>query len=276
MSSHLQTTSVLHARNGDVRLAFEVAGTGPLLLMHGLGYGRWGWGPAARLLAERFTIVRFDNRGVGDSDVPPGPYSARQLADDAEAVAEAAGLGKAHVVGTSLGGMAAQELALAYPERVDRLVLACTTPGGASAHPLPEPTVRLFAEVPTLSPEAALRRMVENALTDEAVAARPELVQEIYDLRLANPPPLDGWQAQAAAGATFDAHTRLAGIRAPTLLLHGTADRVVDARNTELLAAAIPAARVNLFPGAGHLFYWEQPDRFARVVSEFLEDADGR
>jgi 3-oxoadipate enol-lactonase len=256
------------ALNGDVRIAYEVHGEGqPLLLMHGLGYGRWGWEPLAAPLAERFRVVLYDNRGIGASDKPPGPYTAVDLAADAVAVLDAAGLRTAHVVGTSLGGMAAQELALGWPDRVDRLVLACTTPGGSSAYPLPEPTQRLFAEAWALEPEARLRRFVENAL---APGAPEELVARITALRLAHPPDPDGWQAQAAAGASHDAFDRLEAVAAPTLVVHGTEDAVVDPRNSELLAERIPKARLEWIDGAGHLLFWEHPERFLALVEEFL------
>jgi len=255
------------ARSDGVAIAWEEHGAGaPLLLIHGLGYARWGWEPVVDGLAERYRVLLFDNRGVGESDAPPGPYSARQLAEDAVAVLAAAGVERAHVIGTSLGGMAAQELALGWPERVHRLVLACTTPGGAGAHPMPERTQKLIAAAPTLAPEAALRRFVENALGEPS----PELVERIVAHRLATAQPLEAWLAQAAAGVTFDAFERVGEISAPTLLLTGTADAVVDKRNSDLLAERIAGARVERFPRAGHLFFWEQPDRFVELVSGFL------
>jgi pimeloyl-ACP methyl ester carboxylesterase len=251
-----------------VRIGWESRGDGtPLLLIHGLGYARWGWEPVVDRLAERFRVLLFDNRGIGESDVPPGPYTAAAMAEDAVQVLDEAGVDRAHVVGTSLGGMVAQELALAHPERVDRLVLACTTPGGAGAFPLPQRTLALIAEAPSLAPEVALRRFVENALADDA---SEELVGRIYAHRLASPPDPAGWQAQAAAGAGFDALDRIGGIAASTLILHGTDDGVVDSRNAALLAERIPDARVRLFESRGHLFFWEDPDGFVEAVEEFL------
>src|SRR6202040_2928389 len=101
------------ARNGDVRLAYGVRGEGdPLLFIHGLGYDRVGWGPLPGLLARDFHVITFDNRGVGESDVPGGPYSVAQMAADAIAVLDAAGIDRAHVFGASLGGFIAQELAI--------------------------------------------------------------------------------------------------------------------------------------------------------------------
>ena len=249
-----------------MKIAWESQGSGvPVLLVQGLGYARWGWDPVVPGLAERFRVLTFDNRGSGESDKPAGPYTAREMAADALQVLDEAGLERAHVVGSSLGGMIAQEVAAAAPERVDRLVLCSTTPGGPNAVPMPEVTVRLFHEAALLPPDEAIRRFVENALGPDAL---PGLADEIYARRLANPPDPVAWQAQAAAGLTFQGVDR--AITAPTLIFHGTADNVVDHRNAELLAARIPGARVELVPGGGHLFFWEQPELFVRIVSEFL------
>lgn len=255
----------------SVRIAWERRGSGePLLLIHGLGYARWGWEPVLPGLAERFDVILFDNRGIGESDAPPGPYTAAEMADDALRVLDEAEVDRAHVVGTSLGGMVAQELALAHPDRVDRLVLACTTPGGPRAHPMPQQTVALMAEAATLEPAVALRRFVENALSPGTAAGRPELVDRIMTHRLATAQDPATWAAQAAAGATFDAYDRLGGLGAPTLVQHGAEDVVVDPRNGELLAELLPDARLDPFAGTGHLFFWEEPERFVSSVSSFL------
>lgn len=252
-----------------VRIAWERHGEGfPLVLVQGLGYARWGWEPVADRFAERHEVILFDNRGIGASDAPLGAYSAAEMAEDTLRVLDEAGVERAHVVATSLGGMVAQELALAAPERVEKLVLVCTTPGGPNAAPMPEQTVRLMAEAPTLDPQVALRRFVENAL-----APRPPdgIVERILAHRLQTNQPLSAWLSQAAAGLTFDAWDRLPGLNVPTLVVHGTADVVVDPANAELLAQRIPSARVELFLGCGHLLFWEQPQRFVHVVEEFLE-----
>ena len=250
------------------RIAWGERGKGrPLLLMHGLGYASWGWGPVLEPLARRFRVLTFDNRGIGGSDRPPGPYTARMLAEDGIAVLDAAGVERAHVVGTSLGGMAAHELALGWPERVERLVLACTTPGGAASYPMPEATVRLITEPTPLPRDERFRVFVRNALSqpyDEAA------VEEITALRLEEAQPLEAWQAQAAAGMSFDAFDRVSEIAAPTLVVTGTADEVVDPRNSELLADRIPGARHERFDGCGHLFFWQEPERFVSLVTEFL------
>ena len=251
-----------------VRIAWERRGAGdPLLLVHGLGYARWGWEPVVDGLAEAHEVVLFDNRGIGESDAPAGPYTVSDMAEDAVAVLDAAGLERAHVLGTSLGGMIALQFVLDHPERVDRLVLACATPGGAGAAPMPERTVRLLGEAQALPPEVALRRFIENAFGPDPDLAQ---IERILKHRISTAQAPAAWAAQAAAGAAFDVWERLAEIRARTLVLTGDQDGVVDPKNSELLAARIPDARLEVFAGGGHLFFWEQPTRFVGTVKEFL------
>jgi pimeloyl-ACP methyl ester carboxylesterase len=249
-----------------VNIPWESQGTGaPLLLVHGLGYTRQGWGPLRGLLARRYRVLSFDNRGIGESEIPPGPYTVGELAGDVLQVLDEAGVARAHLLGVSLGGMVAQLVAAEHPDRVDRLVLVGTTPGGRDAFPLPEQTLALMAEAATLQPEVALRRFVENAL-----APGSALADEVYAYRRSYSPDPAGWAAQAAAGATWAAEGRLARILAPTLVLAGTADAVVDPRNARLLADAIPGAQLELIGDAGHLPFWERAEEFAALVERFL------
>jgi 3-oxoadipate enol-lactonase len=267
------------ARHDDLQIAYEMRGPRfsrrpPLLLIQGLGLDRAGWGPAIGRLQRRFRIVLVENRGSGRSPAS-GSFSVADMAGDAVAVLDDAGIGAAHVLGASLGGMIAQELAVRCPERVGRLILACTTPGWPFAYPMPLPSVRLMAASRRLTPDEAVRRNVENALSAATVADRPELVRRIIDGQpsLSEPDP-EAWQAQAAAGGRYAGSLRQRRIRARTLILHGMADRVVDPRNARLLAVRIPQAELVTFPGLGHLFFWEDPDAFAAVVTSFLEGRD--
>ncbi len=255
------------ATNDSVDLAWLQSGSGaPVLLIHGLGYGRWGWAPLESRLADRFSVVTFDNRGIGASSSPAGPYTAAEMAADAVAVLDAADIDKAHVIGTSLGGMIAQELALGWPTRVDRLVLMSTTSGSTHGFPMPDETVQLLASAQTMEPAEALRRFVINALGDDP---SPTLVDEIVALRVANPPDPTGWAAQAAAAVGFDAGDRLRSISHRTLAITGIADRVVDPANTARLAELIDGAESATVPG-GHLMFWEHPDLVTDRVVEFL------
>ena len=259
----------MNATSADgTSVAWESHGDGPpLLLIHGLGYARWGWEPIVAPLRQTFRVLLFDNRGIGGSDRPSGPYSTAQLAADAVSVLDAAEVERANVLGTSLGGMVAQEFVLSRADRVDRLVLACTTPGGASSYPLPEATIRLMQESASLPPDERLRRFVENALSDPY---DERIVDLIMAHRLQEAQPLEAWEAQAAAALSFDVFDRLGDIAVPTLVVTGTADRVVDCRNSELLSERIPGARLERFDGCGHLFFWQEPDRFVNLVTEFL------
>lgn len=261
------TTVTQEAMNGDVRIAYETHGEGtPLLLIQGLGYGRWGWQPLVEPLGRSHRLLLFDNRGVGDSDKPAGPYTAQQMAGDAVAVLDAAGVEQAHVLGASLGGAVAQELALRHPERVEKLVLVATMSGLSNMHPIPAQTLQLMAEAPTLEPAVALRRFVENALEPEP---DPALVERLVELRTANPPDPAGWAAQAGIWGTFDVWEELPSLRLSTLVVQGEGDVVVDPRNAALLAARIPGAQLRLVPG-GHLFFWNRPHELVSLLAEFL------
>jgi 3-oxoadipate enol-lactonase len=261
------------ARNGPVALAYDVRGRGsPLVLIQGVGVGRWGWEPVADRLARRFQVITIDNRGIGASDTPPGTYSTRVMADDVLAVLDHAGIQRASLVGTSLGGMIAQELALAHPERVDKLVLVATIPGGPRSRPMPLPTTYLFASAPFMTSQAKLQQFVANTLGPTTLRRRPRVARRLAARKLAHPQPESAWRAQTAAGMLFNPLGRQRRITQPTLVVQGTADQVVAPGNAEVLAGLVPDARVQRFHGAGHLLYWEQPKRFVRVVTDFLTD----
>ena len=260
-------------RNGTVAIAYDVRGQGPpLVLIQGLGIGRWGWDPVADRLARRFRVITIDNRGIGASGVPPGPYSTRAMAADVLAVLDDAGVDSAAVVGTSLGGMVAQELALSHPDRVDRLVLVAAIPGGWLTAPMPLKTAYLLTWAPLLANEVRLRGFVTHALGSRTRRRRPEVAERLAALRRAHPQSQHAWRAQATAGVLFDPGGRQRRITQPTLILQGTADQVVSPANGRLLADLIPDTRLQYFEGAGHLLYWDEPKRFVRVVADFLTD----
>jgi len=261
------------ARNGSVTIAYDVRGHGsPLVLIQGVGVGRWGWEPVADRLARRFQVITIDNRGIGASDTAPGHYSTRMMADDVLAVLDHAGIQQASLVGTSLGGMIAQELALAHPERVDKLVLVATIPGGLRSRPMPLSTTYLFAWAPFMASQAKLQQFVHATLGPETLRRRPKVARRLAARKLAHPQSQHAWRAQAEAGMLFNPLGRQRRITQPTLVVQGTADQVVDPGNAEVLADLVPDARLQRFDGAGHLLYWEQPKRFVRVVTDFLTD----
>jgi 3-oxoadipate enol-lactonase len=264
-----------YAPSGTLRIAYELRGTlhwrRPwLVLVQGMGFDRLGWEPVLPKLRRRFRLVLVDNRGFGRSDRSAGSFGVADMAGDVIAVLDHAGIRKAHVMGASLGGLVAQELAITHPELVDGLVLACTAPGWPLAYPMPMASMRLIAATAGLTADAARRRYIENALSARTVQHHPELVSRLIELQSSRPPDKAALSAQAAAGARYAGRLRQSRIRARTLVLHGGADRVVDPRNGKLLADRIPGARLVTFPELGHLLFWEDPDGFAAAVRSFL------
>ncbi len=264
-----------YARSGALRIAYELRGAVHrrrpwLVLIQGMGLDRLGWEPVLRKLQRRFRLVLVDNRGVGHSDRPAGSFTVADMTGDIVAVLDAAGIRRAHVMGASLGGMVAQELAITHPERVDGLVLACTAPGWPFTYPMPAASLRTIASSARMTAEAARRRHTENALSAGAVRDRPELVTRLLELQGTRPADADVLPAQAAAGARYAGWNRQRRIGVRTLVLHGGADRVVNPRNGRLLADLIPGARLVTFPELGHLLFWEDPDGFADTVASFL------
>jgi 3-oxoadipate enol-lactonase len=263
-----------YAFSGKLRIAYELRGTGSrrrpwLVLVQGMGLDMSGWEPVLPHLQRHFRLALIDNRGTGYSDRSDGLFSVADMASDVLAVLDAAGIGRVHVLGASLGGMVAQELAITRPGRVGGLVLACTAPGWPVSYPLPAASLRLIAATAGMPAAAALRRYTENALSASTVQDHPEIVDRLIGLQGSQPIDPKTLSAQAAAGARY-AGLRQARICAPTLILHGSADTIVDPRNGTLLASRIPAARLVVFPGLGHLLFWENPHGFADAVISFL------
>jgi 3-oxoadipate enol-lactonase len=269
-----------YTRSGELRIAYETRGGWRhrrpwLVLIQGLGFDRTGWDPVADLLKRDFRLLLVDNRGSGRSGPTAGRVSVSDLARDVVSVLDTAGLARVHVAGASLGGMVAQEVAIGHPDRVDRLVLACTTPGWPYAYPMPVGTAALLAATRRMDPDVALRRNVANTLSRETARNRPDLVERLVEHQRRHRGDPRDWYALMSAGAWYTGNRRQTGIRAPTLVLHGSDDHVVDPRNAELLARRIPDARLRLFPGLGHLFFWEDPEGFVGEVARFLLLSDG-
>jgi pimeloyl-ACP methyl ester carboxylesterase len=240
------------------------------VLIQGLGFDRSGWAPVTPALRRRFRLVLIDNRGSGRSTVPDQAFTVADMAGDVAAVLDRSRIGRAHVIGTSLGGMVAQELAIEHPERVNRLILACTTPGWPFAYPMPNASLKRMTAAANLPPEAAVRMLVENALSPRTVENHPELVERLIGHHRTRPVDPAGWKALLKAGAAYSGGMRQTLIRAPTLIVYGDADAVVDPRNSKLLADRIPDSRVVVFPELGHLFFWEDAAGFAQAVTSFL------
>jgi pimeloyl-ACP methyl ester carboxylesterase len=259
------------ARSGELELHYESTGAGeaPVLLVMGLGMTATGWWRTVPVLAEHLRVLSFDNRGVGRSSQPPGPYTVAQMADDAVAVLDAAGEASAHLYGVSLGGMIAQEVALRNPERVNRLVVGATTPGGASAVAADQETLAFFQRRAEMPAEEAVWASVPYNYAARTRRDHGQRVAEDIVQRLRFPIEHAPYRAQLAAALGHDALERLRSIRAPTLVVHGAEDRMVPPDNARLLANGIPNATLMTWPSAGHLYFTDEL-RADQEIARFL------
>ncbi|APW96942.1 3-oxoadipate enol-lactone hydrolase [Halobiforma lacisalsi AJ5] len=268
------------AENGD-----------PVVFLQGLGYGRWMWRWQREAVADEYRVIAPDNRGTGRSDagLPPlvprlprllrapilsklAGYSIEGLAADLEAVLDDAGLYDVHLVGASMGGMIAQQYALDY-SRTKTLTLCCTSHGGPDAVPVPEETQEHIFDVPDGANEReTIRHRMRPAFTERFTNRNPHLMDRIIEWRLEQDADEPAREAQAAAVLGFDVSDRLERLRIPTLVMHGTDDRVLPAANGELLAERLPDARLELVDGGSHCFFIEAAEHVNGVLLEFLEE----
>jgi pimeloyl-ACP methyl ester carboxylesterase len=256
-------------------LYYERRGQGePLLLVQGLGGNSLHWGEGfLGGLGDGFELILYDHRGAGRSGALEGEHTIADLAGDAIGLLDALEIDTAHIVGISMGGMVAQELALQAPERVRTLTLGCTFPGGPEATMTDMTVVGMLAEA-VLSGDQDRTLRVGYEVMIAAEYADREGAYELYsELAGQYPAPIPVLMAQLSAIMGHDTSERLAQIAAPTLVIHGTEDRLMHVDNGELIARLIPDARLELLEGSGHMFFWEQPERSAELVREHAAGA---
>jgi pimeloyl-ACP methyl ester carboxylesterase len=258
------------ARTGGADLYYESDGSGPaVLLVSGQGMTLTGWWRTAAVLSRSFRVLRYDHRDMGRSSRARWPYLIAQMADDAMAVLDAAGVDQAHVYGISLGGMVAQEIALRYPRRVGALVLGATTAGGPGAILADPQPLTFFVRVGAMAPEEAEWAAVPYNYGLRTRREHGQRIAEDIARRLEHPTDMLAYLHQVAAAATHNTAGRLRSVAAPTLVVHGENDRVIPSANGRLLAEAIPGAELKVWPGAGHLYTTDEPAA-DRYVEQFL------
>jgi len=252
---------------GDIALDYERSGEGPpLLAVMGMSGTALHWGePFLQRLRESFEVIVYDHRGVGASSHLEGPITIAQLAEDAAGLLGALELDSAHVFGVSMGGMVAQELVLGHPRQVRSLTLGCTYCGGPGSSYGSAPRDRLYEAMLSGDRERALRAAYEINLSP-AAAADPQLWERFHAIAERRAVAVPVIMAQLAAAVQHDTHARLGRVWAPTLVIHGDADEMIPVQNGRLIASLIDGARLEIFEGAGHLFFWEQPERAAELM----------
>jgi pimeloyl-ACP methyl ester carboxylesterase len=251
-----------------ISLYYERHGAGePVLLIQGMSGTHLAWGEAFMAgLGDGLDIVAYNHRGVGDSTPQSDRFTIAELADDAAGLLDALGWDDAHVLGISMGGMVAQELALRHPARIRTLTLGCTYPGGAGAQ-LADPALiqELAGALLSGDRERALRTGYAANLSVTHVADEANW-EPFRAMASAVPVAVPVIMLQMQAVMDHDTSARLGSIEAPTLVVHGTEDRMLPLVNGELIAQAIPGSRLERLEGVGHMFWWEQPERSAALV----------
>ncbi len=257
-----------------LNMYYEVTGEGePVVLIMGLGADHTAWGmQVPDFVAAGYCCIALDNRDVGQTAESTTPaYSIRDMAEDTIGLMDALRVDSAHVMGGSMGGDIAQELAIAHPERVRTLVLACTTPHT-------DPYLRLTLESwramrRRLDPEDFARAMSVWGMSHTYLAGESNL-RAYIDLLWANPFPQSdaAFLRQLDACLGHDTLDRVHRIQAPTLVVTGDEDIITPPRLSRLLAERIPGAKVLFVPGTAHCFIWEKPTESTRIFLEFLSE----
>jgi 3-oxoadipate enol-lactonase len=250
------------------RLFHQRRGAGePLLLIQGMSGTHLAWGePFAGDLERDFDVVAYDHRGIGRSDRVDDPFSIADLAEDAAGVLDALGWESAHVLGISMGGMVAQELALRHPERIRTLTLGCTYCGGPGAELAPQATLeRLSAGMMSGDRELAIRTGFEVNVSP-AFAAEDDHYATFRAMAKSLPAPVPVIMLQMQAIAGHDTSARLPSLAVPTLVVHGDQDEMLPVGNGRLIASLVPGSRLEILEGVGHMFWWEQPRHSAELV----------
>ena len=256
----------------NTSIDYDVQGEGPpLLLVNGLGFGRWSWFKQVPAFSRHFRTITFDIRG--ERNLGNG---VADLVDEVVALLDHLGVGKTHVFGTSLGGFVAQEIALVRPDLVDRLVLVCTSYGGRGPEAMSPGALADMMGLGAFSAEAAARKALQAATGDVYRTKKPEEFEKIVHWRLADSPSAVSYYEQAKAGARFDLSGDVGHITSPTLVIHGSEDRYVPPANARALADAIPGATLRVLEDAGHLVFIERFADVNREVVRFLKSRGGR
>lgn len=255
----------------DIKIYYEVHGEEfPLVLIRGLGSNADHWYAQIPAFSSHFSVVSFDNRGIGRSQKSDGTYTISMMAEDTVALMDSIGISRAHVLGISMGGMIAQQVALTYPQKVHGLVLACTHCGGGHAVRASEEIAKIFVEYIFTGSQEAAQKAARCIFTKTTLKDRPEVIQQYQKVsqRFLQEPATLISQWKAVQG--HDTWAELPNIKAPTLVITGSEDILIPPENSTILAERIHDARLEVIEGGGHQFPVEQADAFNGAVLDFL------
>lgn len=264
-------------RVNDINIYYETYGTGsPLILIMGLRRNLTWWYRQIPELSRHYRVVAFDNRGAGRSDKPVMEYSISLFADDTAGLMDVLGIQKAHILGISMGGYIAQELALRHPDKVRSLLLGCTSCGGSRAVLMSQERTKKFTANDGLTPTEILRKDMDIYFSDGFIANHPDEVKEFIEISLQYYQPADAFLRQFAACLKHDTADRLGGIRVPVFIATGDDDPLVPSANSLILKELLPGAELCVFPGCRHCFFIEESEIFNRKAIEFFRKAENK
>jgi pimeloyl-ACP methyl ester carboxylesterase len=272
-----------HVQVGDIDIAYKRFGQGkPILFISGTSQTKDAWEPTLllQLAATNHTVIVFDNRGIGETTVGTQPFSIEQFANDTAGLLDALQIEKANVFGASLGSFVAQELALNYPEKVDRLILHATYCGGneaiyASGQAAERAMILSSAEVlQNMTVEEQAMVLAQIMFPPEWLQEHPEILNTVIQLAPSRSATPEIIQQQGLASGTWKGSCdRLANITQPTLLIVGDQDVLLPAANAVMMAQRIPNSWLVIIQGTGHGMAWQVPNEFSAIVQTFLETA---
>jgi pimeloyl-ACP methyl ester carboxylesterase len=262
------------ATNG-ISLYYEIIGAGPpLCLISGYRQSSKAWPlPFMHRLGERHTVLSFDNRGTGLSEKPEDGYDLRNQAKDVVGLLDALGLSRVHLLGFSMGGAIAQQVIATAPERIDRLILFATFCGGIWSELAPWSVVRQLLATDAMAPEEAAQQILPLTYAPDYLAANPATAAQQMQRELMYPTPGFAARRQIEALRHFDSYHDLPKVKSATLVATGSADQLVMPRNSAIIAARIPGARLEMLDGLGHRAIWESPEEMAELIGDFLAAA---
>jgi pimeloyl-ACP methyl ester carboxylesterase len=251
-------------------LHYERAGAGePLLLIQGMSATHLTWGrPFLDELEGSFECIVFDNRGMGLSGPAEMPFSTADMAADTAGLLDALELETAHVVGISMGGMIAQELALAHPERIRTLTLGATYCGGPEGTLMAREDQKMLGDAMASRDRDRVHRAMWEINLSPGFRADDSRFAAFAEMGSALRAPLPVIVQQMRACGAHDTSERLGQVSLPTLVIHGDEDRLLGPSNGRQIAALIPGARLEMLAGIGHMFWWEHPHRSAELIRE--------
>jgi 3-oxoadipate enol-lactonase len=258
---------------GDINMYYEIHGKGePLVAIMGGGASIEWFYRSIPLYSREYKLVVYDNRGAGRSDAPDIPYTIEMMADDLAGLLDVIGIDSVHIQGISMGGMIAQQFAIRYPGRIKNLILGCTLCGGPNNSNTTDPEVmRAWMHMQALPGKERMMETLRLCMNQKFIDSNPGLVQQLLKQMMKHPITAQGQMRQGEAVTGHNTYEGLQKIKAPTLVIHGDADRACAVENARILASRIPGAELVILKNMGHMFMFEAEEETNRIMLDFLK-----